>query len=505
MRQFSEFIRSGALASKTFLVLGKGPSLNKYRGKPDPDWITLALNDVVSEHACDIAHIIDFDAALRCAASIRRNARVLVMPFHPHFEHKATRDSLAQLVAEHDILRELDREDRLLTYNLGTSRLHNEGWPVIAGGFFSGDIVVDLLGSAGVRTIRTLGIDGGNSYSNHFAHLAGSTLLSNGQPSFDPQFRRIRQHIDGYGLDFARLDEEYPIRVFVGSTEAQLVPALVLEHSIRKHASRDVEVHPLYRLARPHAQPSGRENRPRTPFSFQRFQIPEICSHEGKAIYLDSDMQVFTDIDRLWTLPMGADDLLTAGHAEDSDRRPHFSVMLLDCARLQWNVDEIVARLDRGELNYKSLMHRMVIASSIGSDVSEHWNSLERYTPGVTRLLHYTDMDTQPWTSTSNPLGHLWAIALFEAMDAGLLDIGTVKEHASRGWLRPSLVHQVTMRIPDTSLLPQEALREDRSYRAPHQGMDFARSARSDNLLGGLRLKLERLARRVRAFRSPRP
>ena len=41
---------------------------------------------------------------------------------------------------------------------------------------------------------------------------------------------------------------------------------------------------------------------------------------------------------------------------EDPNRIPQFSVMLLDCGKLDWSINKIVEMLDKGLLNYESLM-----------------------------------------------------------------------------------------------------------------------------------------------------
>ena len=72
-------------------------------------------------------------------------------------------------------------------------------------------------------------------------------------------------------------------------------------------------------------------------------------------------MQFLKDIRQLWNLPMAANDLLTVKNKEESDRIIQFSVMLLDCDKLQWSIDDIVKMLDDGELNYDSLMKEMKV------------------------------------------------------------------------------------------------------------------------------------------------
>ena len=238
---------------------------------------------------------------------------------------------------------------------------------------------------------------------------------------------------DGEGANRTEVGVESPIRVYVGSEEAQELAVKVLEYSIRRRASMDVEVFPLHHARMEFPMPKDARNRPRTPFSFQRFNIPALKGYRGRAIYLDSDMQVFQDIKALWTLPFDGADLLAARERGGTGRKPQFSVMLLNCEELRWDITEIVARLDRGELTYETLMYEMAVARKVSAAISPEWNSLERYVEGETALLHYTDMPTQPWVSRDNPLGHLWVRDLIAATEAGFITRQYVEEQVHLG------------------------------------------------------------------------
>ena len=241
--------------------------------------------------------------------------------------------------------------------------------------YFSADAALNLLATAGAKTVRSLGVDGGQTYSQDFNDLKDKTLLANGRSTFNKQFEAIAAIISGTGVDFAPLDMEAPVRVYVATTEAQMLAVKVLEYSIRKHASLTVEVFPMHLSGVEIPLPKDQRNQPRTPFSFQRLIIPEIAGFRGRAIYLDSDMQVFQDIRELWTMPFNGADLLAAREPDASGRKPQFSVMLLDCERLRWDIREIVARLDSGALTYEKLMYEMAEAGGVASHIDKpaHW------------------------------------------------------------------------------------------------------------------------------------
>jgi hypothetical protein len=180
-------------------------------------------------------------------------------------------------------------------------------------------------------------------------------------------------------------------------------------------------------------------------------------------------MQVFADMRSLWALPFGGAQVLAAAERDHTTRRPQFSVMLLDCASLDWDVSTIVAKLDDGRLGYESLVYELGVAETISATIPSEWNSLERYEPGKTCLLHYTDMNRQPWLTTENPLGYLWMNDLIEAVDSGFLSRDEVREHVERGYVRPSLLYQVDHRdaYGDGLSLLREARRSDRHWSPP--------------------------------------
>jgi hypothetical protein len=258
------------------------------------------------------------------------------------------------------------------------------------------------------------------------------------------------------------------VRVFVACTTSEWLPMRVLEFSMRETSALPVEVRSIASFNRQIPQPRDLRNQPRTPFSFQRFLIPELCGFKGRAIYLDADMQVFTNINALWSHPMADHDLLAVSEGNDG-RRGQFSVMLLDCERLRWNVDEIVAELDAGSLTYAQLMYEMRVASSVGHDLPPEWNSLERYDGEKTCLLHYTDMNTQPWISTKNPLENLWVACLRRAITAGFISREELQREVEFGHVRPSLLIQVDAGLDRSQDLSAEARRVDRFFVPPYR------------------------------------
>jgi len=220
-----------------------------------------------------------------------------------------------------------------------------------------------------------------------------------------------------------------PIRVFVGGTDEHRLAAKVLEYSILEHASRDVEFHMIADCGVPHPD-IGRLTP--TSFSLQRFMIPEICNFTGRAIYLDSDMIVRTDIAALFDSPFPPGAMVQSCPGWQS------AVMLIDC-RIGWKVAEIGDRIQRGEWKYPSVSSLKVFGETIISrTLPKQWNCMD-VPCNPCYLLHYTGMRTQPWLYAKHEHGWIWEQGLSAALSAGFIHSQDVMDAINAGYVRPSL------------------------------------------------------------------
>lgn len=446
VKSFFDWVSQGGYSSRDWLVVGKGPSYQPLSSLDLDKILTVSLNHVCRENRVHIAHIADLDVFEDCAEAVFHNADFLLMPWYPHVNHAPGIRSLENLAQQPGVLREMAEAGRLLYYISSLSVPEGSTEPVVTVQFFSGDAVLSLLALTGVKTVYTLGIDGGSSYSAAFDDLQQTTLLSNGRFSFDCQSSAIGDLLVRHDMQVSPLLNPGPVKIYVGSQKEQMLAVKVLEFSVRRHASMSVDVIPMHLQQHDMVLPRDASNQPRTPFSFQRFSIPGFNGFRGRAIYLDSDMMVFRDIKSLWLMDMVGADLLSAHALEDGARKPQFSVMLLDCEKLPWNIRDIVARLDAGEWTYEALMHDMKAAKVVSPSIDPSWNSLEHYDPQTTNLLHYTDMNRQPWLVMTNPLAYLWVDELVLAVKRGFIDLAEIKADILAGYVRPSLYWQVTHR-----------------------------------------------------------
>jgi hypothetical protein len=286
------------------------------------------------------------------------------------------------------------------------------------------------------------------------------------------------------------VDFSTPIKIYLGTQVEQSLAVEVLTYSIAAHTQQPIQVMPLYEAVQAAGMtipsPRNPQLRPRTPFTFQRFAIPALCQYQGRAIYLDSDMLVFRDIHEIWQQPFEQAnhqtgtcqtmDLLSVAELPNSGRSPQYSVMLLNCQQLTWNVHQLVNELERGTWTYQQFVMEMAPATQKAATLPLGWNDLERYEAQKTALLHYTDMPRQPWLSVVNPLAALWCETLLKAVAEGAIARESVRDSIDLGWARPSLLYQLDYGIADPQQLPDDVLHRDRySFTPPHVWQKYLR------------------------------
>lgn len=221
------------------------------------------------------------------------------------------------------------------------------------------------------------------------------------------------------------------INIYIGSEPKTEIARKVLEHSVRRHTSADVEFVPMigreweYDIG---GIPVG------TGFSLRRWMIPAHCGYQGRAIYLDADAMIFTDIEGLWRLPdlprvdnVTSPVIWTTFQTDKwSPRRPvpQTSVMVIDCERAVdhdgFHIDRVLDDLRSKPTKdyYGSVMHASWLLGRV-AHVADKWNSLNKYEAGRTRILHFTKEPEQPWVKPDHPLAHLWQAELKLTIKAG--------------------------------------------------------------------------------------
>ena len=211
LRELTEWWDEIDGSSRSWLLLGKGPSFER-RGEHDlSPYSTIAINHVVREMPVFATSAVNYDVIADCADAIYANSRYLLMPRYPHSVQGEADQPLEALFAKYPVLAALNREGRLVWYNLSSDPVQ-PGSPIIQNAGFSVCILFNLLAEMGAGRVRTLGIDGGLAYASSFADIEARTRLANGMPSYDFQFADMMATVKRYGLDYAPLAPLPPLQ-----------------------------------------------------------------------------------------------------------------------------------------------------------------------------------------------------------------------------------------------------------------------------------------------------
>ncbi len=182
-----------------------------------------------------------------------------------------------------------------------------------------------------------------------------------------------------------------PIRIFIGTEPSQWRADRVLEYSIRENSEADVDITMMRAGEGDFDWPNSANP---TAFTMFRFCIPEMCDFNGFAIYLDCDMLVLDNIgELLWFAKHGK--WVQHAHREGD------CISVIDCAAvktLHWpSIDE----LKKGKLRKWDV--RMRLESIVSRTIPTAWNSMDKFKHNETRLIHFTDLSTQPWLDRDPP------------------------------------------------------------------------------------------------------
>jgi lipopolysaccharide biosynthesis glycosyltransferase len=244
------------------------------------------------------------------------------------------------------------------------------------------------------------------------------------------------------------------VKIFIGSGEQSLLERKVLIHSIRKHTRRELDIQVFngtHNAIEPqegppvHAPlPLHLKYRSLTEFSLYRYLIPELCNFQGRAIYLDSDMICFADIGELFDTPLEGFDFLAKAEAYQENGAALWgpSVMLMDCSRVRFDLEQIFSEIDSGVYTYTEFSRfakkfLAVHPYRIGA-LDPRWNEFDR-ADGSTKLIHYTNLYTQPWKYPAHPYGRVWFSYFREARNSGFIAKDDIALTIRRGHVRADL------------------------------------------------------------------
>ena len=203
MIDFFSWIKQEDRNSKHWLMFGKGPTFDRHVEFPDIDekFLTVGLNHICRQRNVLLTHMIDANV-LDEVAGIETKTKLVIMPWQPHVNFRSTSRTLDSFVEASPVLQQLEKEGRLLWYNCSTGDKPRDGSPGVGVSWFSAEAVVRMLAMAGVKTIRTLGVDGGSKYAKSFKDIQP---FRGGHTTFDKQNEPIRQTVKQFGLDYQPL------------------------------------------------------------------------------------------------------------------------------------------------------------------------------------------------------------------------------------------------------------------------------------------------------------
>jgi lipopolysaccharide biosynthesis glycosyltransferase len=276
------------------------------------------------------------------------------------------------------------------------------------------------------------------------------------------------------------MNNQENIKVFIGSGEASLLERKVAIYSLQKHTQRQLDIyvfngtHNAIELndQEPFLAPLSLKLKYHniTEFSLYRFLIPQICNYQGKAIWIDSDTVCLADIAELFDTSLNGCDFLAKAEAYNtrSSNLWGLSVMLIDCKQTRFDLETYFDEIAQGLYTYTdfSCMSPAFLAHhplKIGQ-LDPQWNVFD-YCDEQTKLIHYTNLNTQPWKYPHHPYGELWFEYFEEARKAGYITERDIELSLVRAYVRPDIlqgnapIHHRQF-LPQTLKLAKNALRK---------------------------------------------
>lgn len=199
-----------------------------------------------------------------------------------------------------------------------------------------------------------------------------------------------------------------PIKLYVGTAPngEDAESCMVLEYTAKTYSSIPVDI-TWMRMSHDVDSPwycgSGGWDTSKwaTPFSGFRWGIPEACGYKGRALYLDSDMIILQDLKELWEMDL-------EGKLAAVKRKDRSCVMLWDCELVGKMVQQELlpaASRTRQRPEFHHYMMQLFSISDVFKFFDRQWNNFDGENDNLEdiKILHYTDMSTQPHAKYAIP------------------------------------------------------------------------------------------------------
>lgn len=205
--KYSAWIQHHLPKEKPFLILGKGPTLERVHEDLSilDEYTVISLNHagIPIIDKVDYVHFIDMDVPYAFKDKIKE-VKKWICPWHPHmnfkpshilprFQVSGTKKSIFYWYNHSKVVEQHDRNK------------HNDPrLPIIKVHYFSAEAVFQLLYHHDIKKITTAGIDGGSGYHESMLEL-GLKPLTNGQDSFNRGFLQCQKICQQLNIEWMTL------------------------------------------------------------------------------------------------------------------------------------------------------------------------------------------------------------------------------------------------------------------------------------------------------------
>ena len=160
---------------RPWLVLGKGPTLERIVNVNLNDYYILGLNHVINYGIpVDISLFIDLEV---CSLEFVEANTYILAPYHCHFNFKPRTRLFTNIISS-----------KIYYFDCSTWKGDPVVRPIIRAKYNCAEAAFDILRHWGVKNIYSLGIDGGITYASFIQEKP----LTNGQPNFDKQLGQLK-------------------------------------------------------------------------------------------------------------------------------------------------------------------------------------------------------------------------------------------------------------------------------------------------------------------------
>lgn len=198
-RSVSQAFEDNGWSHLKWTIAGKGPSF-------DPELIRgqniVALNHAVRElDAVRITHAVDIEPIVELGDELLAKSEIVVMPVCPNVGTKKSGRTCLDLASTFAAFAALVESGKLCLYNWIGRDKFLPGCPPVKVQWFSAEGAFGFLAACGVKSICSIGVDGGLDHAACFGDLP---KYKHGP--FDLQFPNIQKIVDSHGIDWKRLN-----------------------------------------------------------------------------------------------------------------------------------------------------------------------------------------------------------------------------------------------------------------------------------------------------------